>query len=118
MKNSILLLFTRFYLLPVTKKMIPHARLFLRNQKVACHSLFLRSHSINYMVDTNGIYYQVIDGGSGVAPNAIPQLLLRIQLQRLMELLEDQTTSSVTIPLTSLLKDGVSQFHIYKKADI
>lgn len=30
---------------------------------------FCNRNSINYIVDNNGIYYQVIDQGSGVSPN-------------------------------------------------
>ncbi len=32
-------------------------------------SAFCNSHSINYTVDINGIYYQIIDQGSGASPN-------------------------------------------------
>lgn len=105
MRNTIILLFTAFTFITCNKKndsaCIP-ASAASEGPEIAS---FCNAHGINYMVDTNGIYYQVIDPGSGVTPNANSTITVTYTTSTLEgNVVEDNTTSSVTIPLSQFIE--------------
>ena len=57
------------------------------------------------MVDTNGIYYQIIDRGSGVTPNENSVITVTYTTATLDgNVIEDNTTNSVTLPLNQFIE--------------
>jgi FKBP-type peptidyl-prolyl cis-trans isomerase len=66
---------------------------------------FCNANGINYVVDPNGIYYQIIDPGSGVTPNANSTITVTYTASTLDgNIVEDNTTSSVTLPLSQFIE--------------
>lgn len=66
---------------------------------------FCNAHSINYTVDTNGIYYQVIDQGSGNTPDMNSTITVTYTASTLDgNIIEDKTTKPVTEQLSEFIE--------------
>src|SRR5436190_19098903 len=66
---------------------------------------FCNTNNINYTVDTNGIYYQVIDQGSGITPN-INSIITVTYIASTLDgnIVKDQTGSPITMPLSQFIE--------------
>lgn len=69
MKNSIILLFAAFIFITCTKKNDSACTPVMPDAESAQMAAFCTANGINFTVDANGIYYQVVDPGSGLTPN-------------------------------------------------
>jgi FKBP-type peptidyl-prolyl cis-trans isomerase FkpA len=66
---------------------------------------FCTSNSINYTVDSNGIYYQIIDLGSGTTPNDNSTITVTYTAKTLDgNVIEDKSTTPVTSPLYNFIE--------------
>ena len=66
---------------------------------------FCTSNSINYTVDANGIYYQIIDHGSGVPPDLNSLVTVAYTASTLDgNIVEDNTTTPVTSTLSQFIE--------------
>jgi FKBP-type peptidyl-prolyl cis-trans isomerase FkpA len=65
---------------------------------------FCNANGINYIVDTNGIYYQVIDQGSGVTPNIKSIITVTYTASTLDGNIVDNTTTPVTNTLSEFIE--------------
>lgn len=66
---------------------------------------FCNSNSINYTVDENSIYYQIIDHGSGV-PLSLASVVTVTYTASTLDgnIVEDNTTTPVTSPLSQFIE--------------
>lgn len=66
---------------------------------------FCTSNNINYTVDSNGIYYQVLDAGSGVKPNENSVITVTYTASTLDgNVVEDKTTTPVMASLNQFIE--------------
>ena len=65
---------------------------------------FCDANGITYTVDSNGIYYQVIDRGSGVTPNMNSVITVTYTASTLDGNVVDNTTSPVSKPLSEFIE--------------
>ena len=66
---------------------------------------FCNAHTINYTVDSNGIYYQVIDQGSGSTPNSNSIVTVTYTASTLDgNVIEDKTAKPVKQPLSDFIE--------------
>jgi len=66
---------------------------------------FCTANSINFTVDTNGIYYQIIDQGSGIVPNQNSTITVTYVAETLDgNVIEDKSTTPVTAPLAKFIE--------------
>lgn len=66
---------------------------------------YCTAHGLNCTVDSNGIYYQVIDQGSGITPNATSVITVTYTASSLDgSLIEDETTTPVTATLNQFIE--------------
>lgn len=69
MKISIILLFAALGFITCNKKNDSACNPVKPDAESAQMAAFCTANGINFTVDSNGIYYQVIDPGSGITPN-------------------------------------------------
>lgn len=66
---------------------------------------FCNAHTINYIVDSNGIYYQVVDQGSGAKPGMSSTITVTYTTSTLDgSIIEDNTVTPVTKPLSDFIE--------------
>ena len=66
---------------------------------------FCNAHTINYTVDSNGIYYQVVDQGSGAKPAMNSTVTVTYTTATLDgNIIEDNTVTPVTKPLSDFIE--------------
>jgi FKBP-type peptidyl-prolyl cis-trans isomerase FkpA len=65
---------------------------------------FCNAHTINYTVDSNGIYYQVIEQGSGMTPNSNSIITVTYTASTLDGNVVDKTTDPVKQPLSDFIE--------------
>ncbi len=66
---------------------------------------FCSSNGINYTVDYNGIYYQVIDQGSGITPDENSVITVTYIIKTLDgNVVEDKSATPVTSPLNQFIE--------------
>jgi FKBP-type peptidyl-prolyl cis-trans isomerase FkpA len=66
---------------------------------------FCNANGIMYTVDSNGIYYQIIDQGAGSTPNLNSVVTVTYTTSTLDgTLIEDKSTTPVTVPLNQFIE--------------
>lgn len=105
MKNSILLLFSAFIFITCNKKNDTSCMPVSAQSESSAMAAYCTAHSINYTVDSNGIYYQIIDGGSGIAPNETSIITVTYTASTLDgNFTEDHTATPVTATLNQFIE--------------
>lgn len=66
---------------------------------------FCNARGINYTVDTNGIFYQVIDQGTGLRPDLNSSITVTYTTSMLDgNVIEDKISPPVTLPLSQFIE--------------
>lgn len=66
---------------------------------------FCNAEGIEYTIDKNGIYYQIVDYGSGITPNINSLITVTYKALTLdKNVVEDNTTTPVTKPLRDFIE--------------
>jgi len=66
---------------------------------------FCNAHSISYNTDSNGIYYQIIEQGSGIRPDMNSAITVTYTTATLDgSIIEDNTANAVTKPLSDFIE--------------
>lgn len=105
MKNFTLLFFAAFIFISCNKKNDPACMPVSAQSEADAMAAYCTAHEINYTVDSNGIYYQIIDEGSGVTPNESSTITVTYTALTLDgNLIEDQTSTPVTAPLNQFIE--------------
>ena len=105
MKNSILLLFAALLFITCNKKNDTSCMPVSPQSEAPAMAAYCTAHGMNCTVDSNGIYYQIIDGGSGIAPNAASVITVTYTASTLDgNFIEDQTTTPVTATLNQFIE--------------
>jgi FKBP-type peptidyl-prolyl cis-trans isomerase len=66
---------------------------------------FCQAKGITYTVDSNGIYYQIIDQGAGSTPNMNSTVTVTYTTSTLVgTLVEDKSSTPVTLPLSQFIE--------------
>ena len=105
MMRTIILLFATLTFITCNKKNDPACTPVSAASEGPAIASFCNASGIDYMVDTNGIYYQIIDRGSGVTPNGNSVITVTYTTTTLDgNVIEDYTTNSVTIPLSQFIE--------------
>jgi FKBP-type peptidyl-prolyl cis-trans isomerase len=105
MRKTIILLFTALAFIACNKKNDTACTPATVASEAPEIASFCNANGINYVVDTNGIYYQIIDRGSGVTPNENSVITVTYTTATLDgNVIEDNTTNSVTLPLNQFIE--------------
>ena len=105
MRKTIILLFTALTFIACNKNNDTACTPATAASEASEIASFCNANGINYMVDTNGIYYQIIDRGSGVTPNENSVITVTYTTATLDgNVIEDNTTNSVTLPLNQFIE--------------
>ncbi|MEO8710913.1 MAG: FKBP-type peptidyl-prolyl cis-trans isomerase [Parafilimonas sp.] len=105
MKKIAILLFIAFTCITCNKKNDAGCVPVLPDSEAASMAAFCSAHGITCTVDTNGIYYQVIDPGSGVTPDINSVITVTYTTTTLDDqVIEDKTGTPVTLPLNQFIE--------------
>ena len=105
MKNVIVLLLTLFSLTACSKKNDSGCMPVSASAESGAIAAFCDANSINYTVDSNGIYYQVIDQGSGVTPDENSTITVTYISSTLDgNVVADKSSTPVTFPLSQFIE--------------
>ena len=105
MKKLTILLSTVFILISCSKKNDNHCTPVTPESESDEITAFCIAQGINYIADTNGIYYQVIDQGSGMTPNQNSVVTVTYKATTLDgTTVDDNTTTPVTQPLNQFIE--------------
>lgn len=105
MKRSGILLFFILFILSCSKKNDTACMPVPPGDEAGVMASFCSSNSISYSVDSNGIYYQVLDHGSGITPNENSTITVTYTAETLDgTVIEDKSTTPVTAPLTQFIE--------------
>jgi FKBP-type peptidyl-prolyl cis-trans isomerase FkpA len=104
MKNIIILFFIALVFSTCNKKNDSGCSSVKPETEFAQMAAFCNANSITYTVDSNGIYYQVIDQGSGVTPNMNSVITVTYTASTLDGNVVDNTASPVSKPLSEFIE--------------
>ena len=105
MKKIVILLSTVFIFITCSKKNDDHCTPATPESESEEMTAFCNAQGITCTVDTNGIYYQVIDQGSGMTPNLNSMITVTYEASTLDgNVVEDKTTSPVTKQLNKFIE--------------
>jgi FKBP-type peptidyl-prolyl cis-trans isomerase len=105
MKNFTLLLFAALIFISCNKKNDTACMPVSAQSEATVMAAYCTAHGINYTVDSNGIYYQIIDEGSGITPNENSTITVTYTASTLDgNLIEDQTSTPVTAALNQFIE--------------
>jgi len=105
MKKLVILLSTVFIVISCSKKNDNHCTPVTPESESNEIAAFCNAQGIIYTVDTNGIYYQVIDQGSGMTPNMNSVITVTYQATTLDgNVVADNTATPVTQPLNQFIE--------------
>lgn len=105
MKKIVTLLLTTLVFISCSKKNDSACMPTPPSAEASAMASFCTGNSINYTVDSNGIYYQVIDHGSGVVPNENSTITVTYVAETLDgTVIEDKSTTPVTAPLVQFIE--------------
>ena len=108
MKKLIILLSTVLIFITCSKKNDNHCTPVTPDSESAEMTGFCNAQAITYTVDTNGIYYQVIDQGSGVTPNPGSVITVTYKGWTLDgNVVEDKTATPVTKRLNQFIEGWI-----------
>ncbi|MBV9962068.1 MAG: FKBP-type peptidyl-prolyl cis-trans isomerase [Parafilimonas sp.] len=105
MKRIGILLFTILYITSCSKKNDPGCMSVPPGEEASSMAAFCKKNSIIYTVDSNGIYYQVLDQGSGITPND-NSIITATYIAKTLDgnVIEDNSTTPVTSPLYKFIE--------------
>ena len=105
MKNFTLLFLAAFIFISCNKKNQPSCMPVSPESEAASMASFCTSHGINCTIDSNGIYYQIIDEGSGITPNLNSTITVTYTASTLNgNLIEDQTATPISATLNQFIE--------------
>ena len=105
MKKIIILISTAFIFITCNKKDDNHCTPATPQSESDEMAAFCIAQGINYMVDTNGIYYELIDQGSGITPNTNSLVTVTYKALTLDgNVVEDKTADPVTKQLNEFIE--------------
>ena len=105
MKKITILLFTALTCITCNKKNESGCVPVSPDSESASMAAFCNAHSINCTVDANGIYYQVIDQGSGATPDMNSVITVTYTTSTLDgNVVEDNTANPVTKSLSDFIE--------------
>lgn len=105
MKNFTRVFFAAFIFIACNKKNDTSCMPVSAQSEAASIASFCTSNGITYTVDSNGIYYQIIDAGSGITPNENSVITVTYTASTLNgNVIEDKTTAPVTAPLNQFIE--------------
>jgi FKBP-type peptidyl-prolyl cis-trans isomerase len=105
MKKLIILLSTVFIFISCSKKNDNHCTPVTPESESDEMMAFCNAQGIAYVVDTNGIYYQVIDQGAGMTPNQNSVVTVTYMATTLDgNVVADNTTAPVTQQLNQFIE--------------
>ncbi|HEX5154455.1 MAG TPA: FKBP-type peptidyl-prolyl cis-trans isomerase [Parafilimonas sp.] len=105
MKRLIFLFSTVFFLISCSKKNDNHCTPVTPDSEAGEMTSFCDVQGISYTVDTNGIYYQVIDQGSGMTPNLNSVVTVTYMAATLDgNVVADNTATAVAQPLNQFIE--------------
>ncbi len=104
MKNIITLFSIALVFITCNKKNDSGCKSVNPDTEFAQMAAFCDANSITYTVDSDGIYYQVIDQGSGVTPNMNSVITVTYTASTLEGNVVDNTTDPVSKPLSEFIE--------------
>lgn len=105
MKKLLILLSTVFIFITCSKKNDNHCTPVKPESEAGEMTAFCNAQGITYTVDSNGIYYQVIDQGAGMTPNLNSVVTVTYKATTLDgNVVDDNTTTPVVQPLNQFIE--------------
>lgn len=105
MKNLLILFFVSFAFIACNKKNDSGCVPASPDSESAVIASFCTAHGISCIIDTNGIYYQVIDQGSGITPDMNSTITVTYTTTTLDgNVVDDKTTTPVSLPLNQFIE--------------
>jgi FKBP-type peptidyl-prolyl cis-trans isomerase len=104
-KNLLAVIFAALGLISCNKKNDAGCSPVSPQSEAAQMASFCQSKGISYTVDSNGIYYQIIEQGSGSTPNLNSIITITYTTSTLDGVvIEDKSTTPVTLPLSQFIE--------------
>ncbi|MEP6465835.1 MAG: FKBP-type peptidyl-prolyl cis-trans isomerase [Parafilimonas sp.] len=105
MKNFTLLFFAALFFTACSKKNDSSCMPVSPQSEAGSMAAYCTAHGLNCTVDSNGIYYQIIDEGSGITPTETSVITVTYTASTLDgTLIEDQTSSPTTATLNQFIE--------------
>ncbi len=105
MRNALAIIFAALVLIRCKKKNDSGCSPVSPASEAGQMAAFCIAQGIMYTVDTNGIYYQIINQGAGSTPNLNSTVTVTYTTSTLDgTLIEDKSTTPVTVPLNQFIE--------------
>ncbi len=105
MKFFVLIFFAASIFISCSKKNNDQCTPVPANAESSRIASFCNADGINYVVDSNGIYYQIIDHGSGITPNANSVITVTYTAATLDgTIVDNKSATPTTAPLSQFIE--------------